>query len=127
MKSFTHLLPQRAASDPSSNNIVLDIDGSMLVFEDCLKLLAQLLFDNVDSDLERHGGVVSLSHALYRKFRVENFQALGRQGEKLRKIIGFLGRLQMSFQDLVTAASQIPGFDDLSIIPVIKTARKESL
>ena len=93
----------------------------MLGFEDCLKLLAHLLFDNVDSDLARHSGLVSLSYALYRKSQVENFQALGQQGEKLRKKIGFLGRLRMSFHDLVAAAGQISGFDDLSLIPVVKT------
>jgi hypothetical protein len=120
MKSFPHLLPQRSASELPSNSINVDIDRSMLVFEDCLKLLAQLLFGNGDSGLEQHGSLVSLSYALYRNFRAEKFQALGRQGEKLHKIIGFLGRLQMSFHDLVAAASRISGFDNLFLIPVAK-------
>jgi hypothetical protein len=120
MKNLQHLLPQRSSSELTGNSIIPDIDGTMLDFEDCLKLLAQLLFGNGDSGLERHDSLVALSHALYRTFPAEEFQALGRQGEKLHRVIGFLGRLQMSFHDLVAAARQISGFDGLSLIPVVR-------
>ncbi|KAM0542742.1 hypothetical protein ACHAPJ_012675 [Fusarium lateritium] len=96
------------------------MDGVMLDFEDCLKLLAQLLFGDGDSDLERHDSLVILSYNLYRTFGADKFQALGRQGQKLHREVGFLGRLQTSFHVLVAAARQISGFDDLSLIPVVK-------
>ncbi|PNP84113.1 hypothetical protein FNYG_02801 [Fusarium nygamai] len=120
MKGFQHLLPQLPRSKSIGDGVLTDIDGIMLDFEGCLKLLAQLLFGDSDSDLERHNSLVTLSHALYRTFPAEKFQALGRQGERLRQEIGFLGRLQTSLHVLVAAAKQISGFDDLSLIPVVK-------
>jgi hypothetical protein len=102
------------------------MDGVVLDFEDCLKLLAKLLFGDNDSDLKRHNSLVSLSYALYRTFSAEHFQALNRAGDKLHQAIGFLGRLQTSFRILVAAARQISGFDNLSLIPVVglKTRKK---
>ncbi|WZH50245.1 uncharacterized protein QYS62_011489 [Fusarium acuminatum] len=128
MKNLHHLLPQRSSSELTGSSIIPDIDGTMFDFEDCLKLLAQLLFGEGDSGLERHDSLVVLSYALYRTFPAEKFQALGRQGEKLHREIGFLGRLQMSFHVLVVAARQISGFDSLSLIPVVnpKTRKKPS-
>ncbi|KAI8710842.1 hypothetical protein NCS52_01526900 [Fusarium sp. LHS14.1] len=126
MKNFQHLLPQHSSPEPTGDGVLPDMDGVVLDFEDCLKLLAQLLFGDSDSDLERHNSLVSLSHALYRTFPAEHFQALGRAGDKLHQEIGFLGRLQTSFRVLVAAARQISGFDDLSLIPVVrlKTRKK---
>lgn len=125
MKNFQRLLPQRSSSESTSGSLLPDIDGVMLDFEDCLKLLAQLLFGDSDSDLEPHDSLVTLSHALYRIFPAEKFQAPGRQGGKLHREIGFLGRLQTSFHVLVAAARQISGFDDLSLIPVVKLKTRE--
>ncbi|KAJ4098326.1 hypothetical protein NW756_002910 [Fusarium oxysporum] len=120
MKRFQHLLPQRSYSESVSDSVLPNMDGVMLDFEDCLKLLAKLLFGDSDSDLERHDSLVTLSHALYRNFPAEKFRALGLQGKNLHREIGFLGRLQTSFHALVAAARQISGFDDLSLIPVVK-------
>lgn len=126
MKNFQHLLPQHSSPDSTCDSVLPDMDGVVLDFEDCLKLLAKLLFCDSDSDLKRHNSLVSLSHALFRTFPVEHFQALGRAGDKLHQAIGFLGRLQTSFRILVAAARQISGFDDLSLIPVVglKTRKK---
>ncbi|KAF5228661.1 hypothetical protein FAUST_10966 [Fusarium austroamericanum] len=121
-----HLLPQRTPSELTDNSILPDMDEGMLVFEDCLKLLAKLLFGEGDSGLERQDSLVALSYTLYRTFAAEEFQALGRQGEKVHREIGFLGRLQISFHVLVAAARQISGFDSLSLIPVVNPkARKK--
>jgi hypothetical protein len=67
-----------------------------------------------------------LSHALYRFVPAQRFKTLGREGDKLRQALGFLGRLRTSFHFLVKAAWQLPGFDDLSLIPVVrlKTVKK---
>ncbi|KAJ0131663.1 Uncharacterized protein HZ326_25253 [Fusarium oxysporum f. sp. albedinis] len=125
MKNFQHLLPQRSCSESTGDGVLPDMDGVMLDFEDCLKLLAQLLFGDGDSDLERHDSLVTLSHNLYRTFPAEKFQALGRQGEKLHREIGFLGRLQTSFHDLVAAARQLPGFGELFLVPVVKAKTRK--
>ncbi|KAF4449241.1 hypothetical protein F53441_7460 [Fusarium austroafricanum] len=128
MKDLPHLLPQRSSSKRSDHGAIPDIDGVVLDFQHCLKLLAELLFSDGHSDLERHSSLVSLSHILYRTCPAENFQDLGRVGDKLNLEIGFLGRLQTSFRTLCTAARQLPGFDDLSLIPVarLKTPKKSS-
>ncbi|EWG51744.1 hypothetical protein FVEG_10634 [Fusarium verticillioides 7600] len=120
MKGLKDLLPQLPGSKSIGDGALADIDGIMLGFEGCLKVLAQLLFGDSDSNLERHNSLVTVSHAVYRTFPAEKFQALGRQGERLRQEIGFLGRLQTSLHVLVAAARQISGFDDLSLIPVVK-------
>lgn len=126
MKSFPHLLPQHIPPESTGNNVLPDVDVVVLDFEDCLKLLAKLLFGDSDSGLERHDRLVTLSHTLYRTFPAEDFQALGPTGDKLHQAIGFLGRLQTSFRVLLAAARQIPGFDDLALIPVVglKTRKK---
>lgn len=126
MKSFPHLLPQHIPPGTTGNDVLPDVDVVVLDFEDCLKLLAKLLFGDSDSGMERHDRLVTLSHTLYQTFPAEDFQALGPAGDKLRKAIGFLGRLQTSFRVLVAAARQIAGFDDLALIPVVglKTRRK---
>lgn len=128
MKSFTHLLPQQSSPESTTrdDDALPDMDGVVLNFEDSLKLLAKFLFEDSDSNLERHNNLVGLSHALYRTFSAEHFQALGRAGDKLHQTIGFLGRLQTSFRVLVAAARQIHGFDNLSLIPVVglRTRRK---
>lgn len=119
MKNFPHLLPQHSSPETICDGALPDMDDVVLDFEDCLKLLAMLLFGDSDSDFKRHKSLVSLSHTVYRTFPAENFQALGRVGDKLHQAIGFLGRLQTSFRILVTAARQISGFDDLTLIPVV--------
>lgn len=119
MKSFQHLLPQNSSLELITDDMLPDVDGIVLDFEDCLKLLAKLLFGESVSVSERHDSLVNLSHTLYRTFPAEHFQALGRLGDKLHKAIGFLGRLKTSFHVLVAAARQISGFDDLSLIPVV--------
>lgn len=126
MKQFPHLLPQHSSPESTCDSILPDMDGVVLDFEDCLKLLAKLLFGDSDSDLKRHNHLVSLSHALFRTFPVEHFQTLGRAGDELHQAIGFLGRLKTAFRILVAAARQISGFDDLSFIPVVglKTRKK---
>ncbi|KAF4331590.1 hypothetical protein FBEOM_14658 [Fusarium beomiforme] len=128
MKDFQQLLSEGSSSEPTVSTVPPDTDLVILDFEDSLKLLARLLFVNSESDLERHKRLVALSHALYRTFPAEKFQALGRRGEKLRQEIGFLGRLQTSFHDLIAAARQISGFEDLFLIPVVKakTLKKNS-
>lgn len=117
-KAFQHLLPPHLSPEPATDDALPDVDEIELNFEDCLKLLANLLFAHSESDLGRHQRLVSLSYALYRTFRVEHFQALGRAGDKLHQEIGFLGRLRTSFRVLVAATRQIPGFENLSLIPV---------
>ncbi|KAF5981690.1 hypothetical protein FBULB1_4628 [Fusarium bulbicola] len=125
MKGFQHLLPQRPHSKLINDGVLPDIDGFMLDFEGCLKLLAHLLFGDSDSDLERHNSLVTLSHALYRNYPAEKFQALGRQGGNLHREIGFLGRLKTSLHVFVAAARQITGFENLSLIPVVKSKNPE--
>ncbi|KAF5719332.1 zf-mynd domain-containing protein [Fusarium globosum] len=127
MKNFEHLLPQRFSSQSTHNAVLPHIDGVTLGFENCLKLLAQLLFGDNDSDLQRHDSLVTLSHALYRNFPADKFQALGPQGKFLRREIGFLGRLRTSFKVLVAAATQLSGFGDLSLIPVVKPKTRKEL
>ncbi|KAG4262826.1 hypothetical protein FPRO03_10189 [Fusarium proliferatum] len=127
MKNFEHLLPQRFSSQSTHNAVLPHIDGVTLGFENCLKLLAQLLFGDNDSDLQRHDSLVTLSHALYRNFPADKFQALGPQGKFLRREIGFLGRLRTSFKVLVAAATKVSGFDDLSLIPVVKPKTRKKL
>ncbi|KZL81781.1 zf-mynd domain-containing protein, partial [Colletotrichum incanum] len=126
MKSFQHLLPQHSGPESTSDDVHSDTDGVVRNFEDSLKLLAKRLLGDSSSDLERHNSLVSLSHALYQNFSAEHFLALGHAGDKLHEAIGFLGRLKTSFRVLVTAARQISGFDDLSLIPVagLKTRKK---
>lgn len=126
MKRFNHLLPENTSPEPIRESALQDMGQLLLGFEDCLKLLAELLFSNSDSDLEKHNSLVSLSHNIYRIFPAEHFQALGRAGDKLHQAIGFLGRLRTSFRVLIAAARQISGFIELSLIPVarLKTQRK---
>lgn len=126
MKSFQYLLPKHSSSESTSDDALPDMDGVVLGFEDGLKLLAKCLFGDSESGLQKHDSLVSLGHILYRAFPVEQFQALGRAGDKLYREIGFLGRLKTSFRVLVTAAEQVPGFDDLCLIPVVglETRRK---
>lgn len=126
MKSFQHLLPEHSPSDSTSHDVLPYTDGVVLDLEDCLKLLTKWLFGDGGSGVERHDSLVNLSHFLYRNFPVEHFQALGKAGNRLHKEIGFLGRLKSSFRVLVAAARQVPGFDDLSLIPVVglKTRKK---
>lgn len=118
MKSFQHLLPQDSSPEPTGVTGLPRTDVIVLDLEDGLKLLVKLLFGDSNSDSERHNSLVTLSHALYRTFPAEHFHALGRAGDKLHQAIGFLGRLQTSFNVLVAAARQLSGFDDLSLIPV---------
>ncbi|KAF6792634.1 hypothetical protein CMUS01_16149 [Colletotrichum musicola] len=126
MKKFQHLLPEHSSSELTIDDVPRDINGAELNFEDCLKLLAMCLFGYSDSDLEKNHNLVSLSHALYRTFPAEHFQALGRTGDKLHQAIGFLGRLRTSFSVLVAAARHVNGFDNLFLIPVVgmKTRKK---
>lgn len=126
MKNFQHLLPQHCSPEPTSHVTLPDMDGVVLDFEDCLKPLAKALFDDSNSEMERHDILVSLSYVLYRFFPAEAFQALGRTGDKLHQAIVFLGRLHTSSRVLIAAARQIPGFDNLSLIPVVglKSRRK---
>lgn len=128
MKSLQYLLPKHSSSESTSDDVLPEMDGNVLSFENCLKLLAKWLFEDSESGLERHDKLVNLSHIIYRAFPAQLFQALGRAGDRLHRGIGFLGRLETSFRVLLTAAEQIPGFDDLSLIPVVglKT-RKKSL
>lgn len=126
MKSFQHLLQQHCSPEPTSHDALQDTDGVVLDFEDCLKLLAKPLFDESGPEMERHDKLVSVSYVLYRIFPAEAFQALGRAGDKLHQAIGFLGRLHTSSRVLIAAARQMPGFDNLSLIPVVglKARRK---
>jgi hypothetical protein len=125
MKDFQHLPPQRSSSESTGASVLPDTDRVMINFEDHLKVLAQLLFAGGSSDLEYHSSLITLSHALYRTFPAETFQALGQRGEKLHREIGFLGRPHMFFQDLITAARQISGFDGLSLIPMVKAKTRK--
>lgn len=44
MKSFPHVLPQHIPPESTGNDVLPDVVGVVLDFEDCLKLLANLLF-----------------------------------------------------------------------------------
>jgi hypothetical protein len=120
MKDLPQLLPQHSSPESIRDGIPPDLDVAVLDFEEGLRLLAKSLFDCSNSNLERHDELVSLSHALYRTFSAERFQAFGRAGGKLYKEIGFLGRLQTSFRVLIAAARQLSGFEDLSLVPVVR-------
>lgn len=125
VKSFLHLLPENLCPESTNVGVLPDTEIVALGFEDCLKLLVKFLFGDSDSDLEKHSRLVSFSHAIYRTFPAESFQTLGRGGEKLRQAIGFLGRLQTSFRVFVIAARQVAGFDNLHLIPVVRTKTRK--
>jgi hypothetical protein len=118
MKILEHLLLQPLSPESKRDQVLLDIKGTLLSFEDCLRTLADLLFSKIDSDLERHKFLVSFCHTLYITFPADYFHTFGREGGKLFQEIGFMGRLQYCFDVLVAAARQLSGIENLSFIPV---------
>ncbi|KAI5460130.1 hypothetical protein BGZ63DRAFT_389571 [Mariannaea sp. PMI_226] len=128
IKSLQHLLPQHFSVESVCDGVLPDMDDSVILdFEKSLQLLAKMLYGDSDSGLERYNALVSLSHGIYQTFPAEDFQNFGREGKKLRQEIGFLGRLKTSLRVLIAAARQLPGLDDLSLVPVrLKTSKRPS-
>lgn len=88
--------------------------------------LGQSLLDSESSELEKHSNLVNKAYMIHRHYTREDFEALAQKGHQLWRDIGLLGRLRAEFNALVRAACQLPGFENLTCVPVVHKFKSKS-
>lgn len=84
-----------------------------------LKALHGSAFGSHTSRTHRNGSLISQAYQIYQGFSEADFDSLRfSKAVKLRECLGFLRRLQITYNVLVRAAKQLPDFSQISITPV---------